>query len=51
MSVKLMQNAEIPHEKSLSSEKHQLFVLSSVDDDLPFIAEKLKLKLNRVKKP
>jgi len=50
MSVKLIQNAENPDEKLLSSDKHQLFILSSIDDDLPLIAHKLNDKLKRIKK-
>jgi leucyl aminopeptidase len=50
MSVKLVQNSEIPDEKLLSSDKHQLFILSSIDDDLPLIAYKLNNKLKRIKK-
>lgn len=50
MSIKLVQNAAIPHEKSLSSDKHLLFVLSDAQDILPFFSQKLAVKLARVKK-
>ncbi len=49
MSLKLIQNAEKGSEKSLSSEKHILFVLSDkVENDLPF-AKILDNKLERSK--
>ena len=49
MSVKLTQNAAIATEKSLSTEKHILFVLDEKEHkNLPF-EEILNLKLNRTK--
>ncbi len=48
MSVKLVQNADICSEKTLSSEKHVLFVLpEKAPNELPF-ADSLQAKLNRM---
>jgi leucyl aminopeptidase len=48
MPVKLIQNAEICSEKTLSSEKHILFIMSEeVPTNLPFV-DNLQAKLNRM---
>ena len=48
MPVKLIQNAEICSEKSLSSEKHILFIMSEeVPTNLPFV-DNLQAKLKRM---
>ncbi len=49
MSVKLLQNTSLGNEKSLSSEKHILFVLSEKEKDSPPFAETLNNKLKRSK--
>lgn len=49
MSVKLIQNTSLGNEKSLSSEKHILFVLSEKEKDSPPFAETLNNKLKRSK--
>ena len=50
MSLTLVQNAAIFDEKSLSSEKHILFVLSNANESaIPFY-DALMIKLNRTKK-
>ena len=47
MSLKLSQYAQISSEKSLSSEKHVLFVLGEKTENSPIYAEALQNKLNR----
>ena len=47
MSLKLSQYAQISSEKSLSSEKHILFVLGEKTENSPIYAEALQNKLNR----
>ena len=47
MSLKLSQYADIGSEKSLSSEKHILFVLDGTAENAPIFAEVLQNKLSR----
>lgn len=50
MAINLIQNAAIPDEKLITSDKHLLFVLSHIDNALPYFAATLDAKLQRVKK-
>ena len=48
MSVKLVQNAALCTEKSLSSEKHILFILTEKQEDELAFGKILHTKLNRI---
>ena len=48
MSLKLIQNAAICTEKSLSSEKHVLFILTEKEENELAFGEILRTKLNRI---
>ena len=41
MAINLIQNAAIPDEKLITSDKHLLFVLSHIDNTLPYFAATL----------